>query len=514
MALAGMAASLADMRDDGDSVKKFNAFRVVGTMQNTNNDQRPPHCLLPPGRRLESWKEIAEYLHVTDRTARSWERDRQLPVRRIPGPRGRVWAEAAELDRWILNPDSRVCDQPESVQPRRRSGILAAVLSLCALAACSALWGVASRESRIADVVESRGMLTAFSETGRVLWRVDLGGESPPLIEASEQVRFTRSLLVDSKRDGKQMLLYPYRGNAPAQANGRHQELRCYSNSGELRWAYRVGRSMTTRTLMTFTDDYFIDGVATVRLRNGQPGILVTSHHIRDSPSEIALLSMDGQLLRAYYHFGHAAYFKVLDLNQDGADEIYLAGIANGYKRAVFLALDPNTMGGCSRESDPQYQLIGDRPTGELARVLLPATSLGRQSWDYSLPGSIDLVGEEILVGLTETHWAGPRNAGLVFHFGKDLRFRRVTLNDGFELLYDEARRAGRITHRQAACGGSRAAAFAPPPVPEWQLKWNFEAPLKRMAFSGRKAGAGANPKGDNGLRPMAVSSRPPSGRH
>ncbi|MGJ5820889.1 transposase, partial [Paludibaculum fermentans] len=35
----------------------------------------------------------------------------------------------------------------------------------------------------------------------------------------------------------------------------------------------------------------------------------------------------------------------------------------------------------------------------------------------------------------------------------------------------------------RAACGGSRAAAFAPPPVPEGQLKCIFEAAPKRVAF-------------------------------
>ncbi|QOY87311.1 hypothetical protein [Paludibaculum fermentans] len=35
-----------------------------------------------------------------------------------------------------------------------------------------------------------------------------------------------------------------------------------------------------------------------------------------------------------------------------------------------------------------------------------------------------------------------------------------------------------------AACGGSRAAVFAPPPVPEWQLQYNIEAAPKRAALS------------------------------
>ena len=49
---------------------------------------------------LNSWKEIADYLGVNVRTAQKWERHRGLPVRRGPGLRSRVSADADELDAW------------------------------------------------------------------------------------------------------------------------------------------------------------------------------------------------------------------------------------------------------------------------------------------------------------------------------------------------------------------------------------------------------------------------------
>ncbi len=49
---------------------------------------------------LASWKEIADYLHVAVRTAQTWEREKGLPVRRMPGEKGRVAADPAELDQW------------------------------------------------------------------------------------------------------------------------------------------------------------------------------------------------------------------------------------------------------------------------------------------------------------------------------------------------------------------------------------------------------------------------------
>jgi hypothetical protein len=49
---------------------------------------------------LTSWKEISAFLGVNVRTAQKWETERKLPVRRLPGGRGRVAADIAALESW------------------------------------------------------------------------------------------------------------------------------------------------------------------------------------------------------------------------------------------------------------------------------------------------------------------------------------------------------------------------------------------------------------------------------
>jgi tetratricopeptide (TPR) repeat protein len=57
-------------------------------------------------RRLDSWKDIASYLNREERTVRRWEKDRSLPVHRIPGrARSGVFAFAEELDAWLSAPE-------------------------------------------------------------------------------------------------------------------------------------------------------------------------------------------------------------------------------------------------------------------------------------------------------------------------------------------------------------------------------------------------------------------------
>ena len=65
--------------------------------------------------RLDSWKEIASYLHRDARTVRRWERERRLPVHRVPGgERSGVFAYVGELDRWLRASDAAPIESPEA----------------------------------------------------------------------------------------------------------------------------------------------------------------------------------------------------------------------------------------------------------------------------------------------------------------------------------------------------------------------------------------------------------------
>src|ERR1700723_3123277 len=57
---------------------------------------------LPAKKRLDSWKEIAAFFDRDERTVRRWEKERGLPVRRVPGGgRGGVFAYSEELREWL-----------------------------------------------------------------------------------------------------------------------------------------------------------------------------------------------------------------------------------------------------------------------------------------------------------------------------------------------------------------------------------------------------------------------------
>jgi len=70
------------------------------------------------GERLDSWKEIAAYLGRDLRTVRRWEKEKRLPVHRVPGGERRsVFAYRAQIDAWLEN-----LDGDESISPSSEVG--------------------------------------------------------------------------------------------------------------------------------------------------------------------------------------------------------------------------------------------------------------------------------------------------------------------------------------------------------------------------------------------------------
>jgi hypothetical protein len=67
------------------------------------------------GVELRGWKQIAHYLNVSERTAKGWETCLNLPVHRLPGDRGRLFATTVELETW-----KRECSRPAPATPVRK----------------------------------------------------------------------------------------------------------------------------------------------------------------------------------------------------------------------------------------------------------------------------------------------------------------------------------------------------------------------------------------------------------
>lgn len=85
---------------------------------------------LAPKKRLDSWKEIAAFFGRDERTVKRWEKERGLPVYRVPGSaRGGVFAFAEELAEWLKAPNvaleavEAATENPPQTENRERAAV-------------------------------------------------------------------------------------------------------------------------------------------------------------------------------------------------------------------------------------------------------------------------------------------------------------------------------------------------------------------------------------------------------
>jgi tetratricopeptide (TPR) repeat protein len=75
-------------------------------------------------RRIDSWKEIAAFFGRDERTVKRWEKERGLPVHRVPGQRGGVFAYADELTVWLNSSDAATEKREPEAEPAQPSSAL------------------------------------------------------------------------------------------------------------------------------------------------------------------------------------------------------------------------------------------------------------------------------------------------------------------------------------------------------------------------------------------------------
>lgn len=301
----------------------------------------------PHGNELASWKEIAEYLGVNVRTAQKWETERGLPVHRLPGSgRGHVLVTINELETWKRTGTPGRPEQ-HAQQPWKLKSLLWAAATMVLAAGIWTIWVLSTAQQVPVSYRLDKNVLMVFDARGRELWRTILPG---PASEIDERLFW----FGDVDGDGNTEMLFGYN---PRDGAGPGV-LYCYSHSGAEKWRFVPGRQVRTR-VKSFWPSFNISGIAVIQpSAKGPKQVVVSSHHALYYPTQVALLGANGQVAREYWHAGWLASLKVGDIDGDGVPEILLGGIANSYRQAVLVVLDPRHFDGASQEENGDYQLV------------------------------------------------------------------------------------------------------------------------------------------------------------
>jgi hypothetical protein len=403
--------------------------------------------------RLTSWKEIAAYLGRDVRTVLRWEKQRGLPVHRVPGATGRVvFAYRDELDAWVrggtdptveadaaivppLVPNSGSLAQPppSRLTSRWRSMTLAAAAVVILAGGAVWLMSVARADTgEIAQAVVTETAVHATRPDGSLQWTYPLGRLVTP--HASETV------VSDLNGDGQDDVVISLGESSNAQYQGA---LLALDHRGRKLWEYQP-RDALSFGKEPFGMPWVPDDLATFT-SGGQPFVAWALHHHTWWPSIVAVFNAKGDRTSTFVHSG---WIRNIQLSRDGK-YLLAGGISNARNGAAFAILDPAQPGGSSPENAGTRYECRNCPSGAPIRyfvipwtdVIEPTILGGRRGQFTSFPdGGIELRAVQ------------NQNAEMIVELTPALEIKRRHVSDGYWAVHAQLERDGLLKHPKAAC--------------------------------------------------------------
>lgn len=398
---------------------------------------------------LEGWKEISEHLKVSVRTAQNYARDHGLPVYRLPGNKGRVWAKTSELDSWkphasgisvetsakstlpcsVLSNSAASTETraPAAARPRPRilgiSLLGAMVLTFLVVIFFFYSWH-GNHPGRPLSYRVSGRVLQTFGEKNESLWSFALP-DVPQCTSMNAWPERNCGLFADVDNDGKVELLYPYEASSRPNASST---LYCFRADGSVAWTIRTGHDVTIANGSEILNLYFINCLGVLKQARPDGGrIIVASHHESSWTEQIAIFTGQGDLVAEYWHPGWIFAMAVADLDHDGAEEIVLGGVNDGYTTlgygATLVVLDSCfTSGQGSVPEGDRHQILAMPHIQEAAVLLFPEFDIDPNPVDYCYVDTVKFANNHLEIRLTK----GNHNNAIYAHLELDEHLKVV----------------------------------------------------------------------------------------
>lgn len=390
-------------------------------------------------RRLDSWKEIAEYLGRDVRTATRWE-SQGLPLHRVPGGRGTsVFAYTNEIDDWMAGRPAAAAAPPLDARPKGRT-VIAAVIAIVAVAGAGLFyWNPFDSDALPLRVAATSTELTLADPSGatRVLYRFPPGAILVPKAPAR---------LTDVDGDGTAEVFVAVAAYDDTAARTKAQgELLRFAPDGAPAWRFAFD------DVITFSEkampgpwaisDWLVDGMGS---RNR---IAVAAHDFTWWGSIVTVLDASGGRLGSFVNPGWLE--SVLWL-PDG--RLAAGGFNNMRDEAVLTVLDASRVDGQAPGSrGTPFACLSCGDAEPLFYATFARSEVNRVTASRFNRAQVAALGDLILVTTSET---GPDRGEVnaLYEFDREMRLVRARYSDRY---WDEHRRLeleGRLTHSRATC--------------------------------------------------------------
>lgn len=438
----------------------------------------------PEGQRLDSWKEIAAYLGRDRTTVQRWEREKRLPVHRVPGGERRaVFAYRAQIDAWLegLGDEESATTYPETgpmvpdpylphasgdsgtsttLGPATRAEARMAALRawqwsrwawlvavVCGLTFVLIGFGRGWYDGPIARLGFNGSALVARNAGGAILWSYDFGLPLNP----NEDDYAQRVAIVDlgPRRRGDALVTAPLW--VPGQSNSSSDALYLLSARGKLRWRH----AFDDRPRFGGHDSGppWFSSALMVTSNGATPSIWSAAAQAFGAASTLTEIDPDGRTLAQFVNWGHIAVLS--HVHTASGSYILVGGISNQCDCAMLAVLREDHPSGSSPPLPGSAANCENCAEGRPYRyILFPRSELTMLSGAaYSNLRVIHVDGSHVWVGVAET--ASEKYPGSdweKYELSEDFVPLSFGISDHYWVLHRQMEAEGKIHHKTEQC--------------------------------------------------------------
>jgi hypothetical protein len=397
-------------------------------------------------RRLDSWKEIAEYLGRDVRTATRWE-SQGLPVQRVPGGKGSsVFALTTEIDAWLAGtslvsaPPPAPLTSPPAVDRRGRSVALGLACALGAVVVGALIMARAAAtpfDETTLSVTAAETNVSIADESGasRVIYQFAPG---PTLVPR------TPARVADLNGDGQPEILVAVSFyDNPADRSIRKGELLNLSTGGDLRWRFAFDDVLSFRDGPAAGPWVMADWQASPGASPAR--IAVAAHHYIWWASIVAVLDHDGRRLGAFANPGWVESLFWLDEHR-----LVIAGFNNARNEAMLGLVDTRAADGqAPGTAGTPFSCLSCPTAAPLFYATFPRSELNLLNGDRFNRAQVAVLDDRIQVTTSESANSA---AGGIYDFDPDFRLVRSRYSESYWDMHRRLEIEGRLAHTRQTC--------------------------------------------------------------
>lgn len=407
--------------------------------------------------RLDSWKEIAEYLDRDVRTAMRWAKSHGLPVRRVGGDGGRsVFAFTTEIDAWLASQPARARptapvppDAPLDGMPMPASGLAGRMpvrkLIAAAMAGVLLVGGAAALRGRLAVRPPSHAVIrdgAVIAVDGAGVERVIYTFPSPHQMISTNAPPAIADVDADGRADITLGVSHYVDQRRRAAVGG---EMLNVSADGEVRWRFAFDDRLAFQQAR-FEGPWGLTDWQ-IEPAPGRARLAVSAHDLTWWPSVLAVLDHTGKRLGTFVHPGWVESVMWLP-----GGRIALGGFNNLRDEAVFALIDADRVDGQAPGSaGTPFACQACPGAAPLFYATFARSEINRVTASRFNRAQVASRGETILVTTAET---GPEHGEVnaLYEFNRDFAVVSARYSDRYWDEHHRLELEGRLNHARAAC--------------------------------------------------------------